>query len=91
MRITAKILHAKHACADQVKLFQERFPDGVDVTEANCIAVADLFDWSWASARLLSVPAYAEYDRVCAPAYAAYDRVCAPARAEYDRARLCAG
>ena len=97
MRILLSDLRAAGACADQVALFEARFGDGVDVTEALCLSVADLFDWNWAAGYLLPAlarveyrralaPALAEYERTVAPALAEYERTVAPARAEYERA-----
>jgi len=63
VRILLSDLRAAGACADQVALFEARFGDGVDVTEALCLSVADLFDWSWAADYLLPAPARAEYWR----------------------------
>ena len=86
MRILLSDLRAAGACADQVALFEARFGDGVDVTEALCLSVADLFDWNWAAGYLLPALARVEYRRALAPALAEYERTVAPARAEYERA-----
>jgi len=86
VRILLSALRAAGACADQVALFEARFGDGVDVTEALCLSVADLFDWDWAADNLLPAPARAEYWRAMPHAEAEYIRASAPARAEYWRA-----
>ena len=77
MKITARILKLKGACIGQVALFKSLWPDGVQITEALCIAHASEFDWGWAANNLLSAPAWAEYERVRAPALAEYERVTA--------------
>ena len=87
MKITTRMLKSKSACASQVALFEDLFPDGGEVTEAACVAVFDKFNWDWAARNLLSAPAYAEYERVTAPAYAEYQRVRASTYAEYERVR----
>jgi hypothetical protein len=80
------MLRNASACSDQVDLFRERFGESVDVTEATCLAVADLFDWYWAAAHLLPAPALAEFDRATATAHAEYLRATATDWAEYYRA-----
>ena len=85
MKITAALLKRKRACSSQVALFEELFPNDVEVTEAVCVSVADKFNWDWAAQNLLSASASAEYERVCAPASAEYERVRASASAEYER------
>ena len=85
MKVTVTLLKRKGACSEQVALFKELFPKGVEITEEVCVGVADKFNWNWAAENLLSVPAYAEYQRVTVPAYAEYQRVRAPAYAEYER------
>ena len=97
MKITGRLLKSKGACADQVAKFAELFPNGVEPTEALCLAHAQVFDWRWASDNLLSASAwkaYGEahasakkaYDEAIAPAEKAYDEVVAPARKAYDEA-----
>ena len=73
------------ACAEQVRLFREKFGESVFVTEDLCVSVAREFDFNWAARHLLSPAALDEYERVTAPAWAEYERVKASARAEYER------
>ena len=49
MKITVKMLKAKHACSDQVELFQSLFPKGVEPTKALCRKHAEKFNWDWAA------------------------------------------
>jgi len=62
MYLTVKMLQDHKACQDQVDLFAAAFPDGVQVTEAVCLAVADKFGWDWAAENLLPPEARAEYE-----------------------------
>jgi hypothetical protein len=85
--LTLATLTAHDACAGQVRLFSKLYGNSLNVTVERCVAVAERFDWDWASRYLLSAPALAEYERVRAPAWAEYQRVRAPAWAEYERVR----
>lgn len=87
MKITVALLKKKRACASQLTRFAELFPDGVDVTEALCVAHARDFDWDWAAARLLPRKAYADYEAKCAPLYADYAAKLAPLDADYAAKR----
>ena len=73
------------ACPEQVKLFRKLFGKQVFVTVKRAVSVADKFDFSWAARTLLTPPARADFDRVCAPAWEDYDRVYAAARADRER------
>jgi hypothetical protein len=53
MFITLEMLESKDACYSQLDLFQERFPEGIEVTKEACVLVADKFDWDWAAKNLL--------------------------------------
>jgi len=83
MKITVKMLKKHNACEDQVDLFEATFPDGVQVTEAVCLAVADKFDFSWAADSLPPPEARAEYSAKHAPIWAEYEAKRAPIWAEY--------
>ena len=87
MKITSKLLREKGACEKARKMFARKYPHGVKVTEAACLAQADEWDWGWAASLLLSASAWAEYNRAIAPAFAEFDRATAPAWAEYNRAK----
>ena len=70
MKLYISQLIDKRACRDQVDFFRSKFGESVDVTPELCASVAAEFDFAWASRRLLSAPALAEYQRVTAPALA---------------------
>lgn len=53
MRITLKMLKAKHACATRVRRFEYHFGKGVTVTLARCVQHAHRFPWGWAAYNLL--------------------------------------
>jgi len=72
MRVTVAKLKRLNACSEQVRLFAELFPDGVDVTEALCVAHADKFDWDWAARHLLPAPLLVDYKAKRAPLWADY-------------------
>ena len=62
MRVTVAKLKRLKACDNQVRLFAELFPDGVDVTEALCVAHAGKFNRDWAARYLLPAPLRADYE-----------------------------
>lgn len=80
--ITLNQLEAAGACKKELTRIRKRFGLSVEITEEWCLAHAMRFDWRWA-ARLLSRPARAEYERVCASASAEHDRACAAAWATW--------
>lgn len=88
--LSVETLRARGACERAQALFRERWGDSVEVTEARCVSVADLFDWDWAAQKLLSPAARAEYRRAGAPASDEYRRACAPALAAYESVRAAA-
>ena len=61
MYLTVELLKKREACREQVDLFAATFPDGVEITEAVCLSVADMFDFEWAAARLFTAGAWANY------------------------------
>ena len=77
--ITLAQLRKLGACKDQVALFKVTFGSSVEVTVEAAVEHADKFDFDWAAGKLLSAPARAEYEKVCAAALAEYEKVCAPA------------
>jgi len=83
MFITVEILRSHKACQDQVDLFAATFPDGVQVTEAVCLAAADKFDFRWAAENLLPPEARAEYQAKHASILGEYRAKRAPIWAEY--------
>jgi len=84
MYITVALLQKHKACDEQVDLFAATFPDGVQVTEAVCLAVADKFNFAWAADNLLPPEASAEYSAKHAPIRAEYAAQDAGTWAEYD-------
>lgn len=62
-RITLHQLRLARACPEQIAEFERRFGDSIEVTEEACLAVADVFDWFWAAAHLLSVDSLRSYNR----------------------------
>ena len=77
MKITVKLLKAKGACAEQVAIFKTLFPNGVEPTEALCLAHAQTFGWHWAAANLLPAPARKAYNEAFATAEKAYNEAVA--------------
>ena len=67
MYLTVALLQEHGTCREQVDLFAATFPDGVEITEAVCLSIADKFDFEWAAARLFTAGEWAEYDAKRAP------------------------
>ena len=68
MYITRHKLEYYGACHDQVMLFNDLFPHGVELTEELCLLRAQVFEWPWAASCLLpSIAARVEYRRQEAP------------------------
>ena len=84
MKITAKILEDKNACPSQLHKFRKLFPDGVEVTAAVCISVADEFDWDWAANNLLPPSFLADYEAKEVSLWKDYDAKVASPRADYN-------
>lgn len=84
MRITVKYLKRRGACAEQVALFREHYPNGANVTVPTVRKALRLgLNVGW----LVPEPLRAEYERQSAPLRAEYDRQHALLLAEYDRQR----
>ena len=90
MKITLQQLKDKSACAKQVALFEKTFGAEVNVTVTRAVAVADKFNWEWASKNLLSAPAQEAYDSATAAAWEAYCSAIAAARKVYNSATAAA-
>lgn len=64
MRVTAEILRSRHACEDQVLLFERVTGDAGEIDlfgvalEAWCVAHATCFDWFWCAQHLLPIPVF---------------------------------
>ena len=84
MYLTVELLKKREACREQVNLFAATFPDGVEITEAVCLSVADKFDFEWAAARLFTAGAWANYLAGRAAILVEYNAKRARIRAEYE-------
>ena len=89
MFITADQLREHGACERDIEAFEERWPDGVEITEKVCIEAFRKmgFNADWAAVHLLSPPALAQYEKARAPAWAQYVKARAAAWAQYVKAR----
>ena len=71
--ITRAQLVAARACEDQVALFDSHFPKGeARVTVKRAIALASVFDWGWAAAKLLAAGSQRTYIAAIAEAEDTY-------------------
>lgn len=61
--ITSSLLHSFGACANQVEIFDARFPHGLDLNrpDSELIPLLDGLDLDWAASHLLTAPAWAAY------------------------------
>ena len=85
MKITAQLLRDANACEEQVAIFATQWPDGDEVTLANCRKAAKLgLDFDWAARHLLSAPAWVAYKEATAPALAACEKARAPLKADHS-------
>src|SRR3990167_3262215 len=82
MKITIEMLCEKSACGPAITTFADLPPDGIDITEAACLAEFDKWDWDWAAQHLLNAPARAKYARVNEQAWAEYQQITAKSWAE---------
>ena len=53
MFVTKELLEKKRACKDQLDLFNELFPEGVELTRELILEHAQMLDWDWCADRLL--------------------------------------
>jgi hypothetical protein len=91
MKITVESLLATNACDSEVNRFAAEWPNGAEVTLANCQRATVLqFDFDWAAGHLLSVQAREAYDAAMAPARAAFRAAMAQATEAYDAAAAIA-
>lgn len=61
MKITARTLELRGTGPDQVALFAETFPHGLEPTAESCSAVSEKFDWSWLAHLFLTDKDYQSY------------------------------
>ena len=85
-KITIDHLRKAGACVQQRGLFQEKFPDGAEVSEEVAASVAGLFDWDWASKNILHGDYLAAYEEAKAPLWTAYEEATAPLWTAYEEA-----
>ena len=85
MKITKQWLITAHACHSQVKIFDEEWPDGAEITLENYLRAAELnLDLGWFAKNIFSAPAQKAYDEAMAIAQKAYDIAMAQAQKVYD-------
>jgi len=85
MKITAEALKRLDACADQVALFEQHFPEGCLVTEEAALkAVAAGLDVAWFMQRQKR-PLWEAYARQKRPLLEAYERQERPLREAYEQ------
>ena len=75
---TVDMLIEKKACASQVQLFRDTFPNGAPLTVETAISVSHLFDWEFAARRFLSKEGYKSYQDATVPLLKAYQGARAP-------------
>jgi len=81
------MLEARGACADQVEMFRQHWPNGAKPTIPALRKAARLeLDLDWFASRFLGVPARAAYEEATAQAWTAYEEATAPAWAAYEEA-----
>lgn len=89
--INVAMLQSRGACLSQLQLFYELFPDGVTFTSEEdavrqCVAVAELFDWSWGSNQLLPYDARVAYGEAATSAWTAFEKAMFEARVAFEEA-----
>ena len=88
--ITSEFLKTHGACADQIALFADLYPDGTELVPGSLLRAAEQglnVDWL---AKFLSELAECAYNEATAPAKRAYREVTASAQCAYDEARASA-
>jgi hypothetical protein len=91
MRIDAKMLIAKNACAEQVAIFEQEWPEGVHVTREVCDRARELgLDLTWLARKFLTATARSTYEQTEITALATYERVEIMPLATYERAMAAA-
>jgi hypothetical protein len=83
MKITLKQLRRAGACEGQVQLFKDAFGTEAEANEENARKMAQSFDWSWASDRLLTLSQREAYRAIVALAWEAYRAIQDPAMEAY--------
>ena len=70
-RVTSDWLRSMRACDSAIAQFTADYPDGVDLTPEAITSAAGKYDMDWLAERVLTAPAWAEYERATAPAFIA--------------------
>ena len=83
MFVNRELLEAKCACEDQLNLFNELFPKGVELTRELILEHARKFDWDWYAKNLLSDQGFKTYWLATKPSQEAYIIATKPAREAY--------
>lgn len=87
-RITLEILRG--ACEPQRAEFAKRFPKGIVLKSEQdaidtAVEVAEVFNWAWAAANLLSNGTRKDFERAKAIAWKNYRRIEAAAQKDFER------
>lgn len=87
MKITPEMLRRANACPEHVKIFEQEWPDGAEVTLENVQRAADLgLDLDWFVYELFTVAAQNAYDEAVTVDRAAYYAARDAAQAVYTAA-----
>jgi len=86
--ITRALLIQHDACTAQLRLFHQKYPQGIVPTEDECEKVAELLAFSWAAEHLLSDAGFEQFCRLERAAKADWNDVTLPAAAEFNRAQM---
>lgn len=87
MKVTAEMLRKKHACGEKIKVFEEEWPQGAEVTSENCLRAVELeLDLLWFAINFLTIQQREEFLTLRTPARDAYYKAIAPAEKAYQRA-----
>lgn len=92
MKLTYKDLKAKRPCKDQLKIYMDNFPDGLEITKEDLLKAQELgLDIQWFAFNFLPAPAREAYNnKATAPAWEAYREAMVTARKAYDKATATA-
>jgi len=97
-KITAQMLRDKHACSDQVAIFEKLWPNGAAMTCSNALAAVDArLDLDWVAKNFMPETAtkalcsrlenpWCNLQQAIAPAEAVYNKSIERAFGKYDRA-----
>ena len=87
-RITKTLLRRLKACPEQVETFAKLFPRGAEVTEENALKADKAgLDVNWLAYKVLTFPAWEQYQAAIAQAWKQLEAVTAPALEQYEAAK----